>query len=139
MVPGHVTVETLQQLELEWADMANDYDLVLFIDCHVSEIEDWTKITVIESGYEVGAISHHVTPTTLLGICQILHKRSPEGILFSVKGTDFNFGTELSEKTKQAADEIVVDILSLVKTGEMPRKQGFPPTCYRRILQGVKG
>lgn len=139
LVPDYVAIETLQQLEIEWADTAKSFDLVIFIDCHVSNIEDWTKITMIEPGYEVGAISHHLTPMTLLGLCQFLHHHAPQGLLFSVKGTDFNFGMELSNQTKQAADEIIVDILALVKTGELPRKQGFPPPCYRRILQGTKG
>ena len=111
-VPDNVVLDTVHQLEIEQVDLIQDYDLVIFVDAHVSEIDDWKCRTELEALYEVGAISHHFTPGSLLSLCQFLHKKAPRGILYSIKGIDFNFGEEFSPQTKQAADETVGEIIA---------------------------
>jgi len=49
------------------------------------------RVYELESVYEVGAISYHLTPVNLLGLCRVLYHKIPKEILYSVKGTDFNF------------------------------------------------
>ena len=114
LVPDTVRLETLHQLEIEWAETVKDYDLVIFVDCHISDKDDWKRVMDIEPGYEVSTVSHQLTPADLLGLCSVLYHQVPKGILYSVKGTNFNFGTELSKKTCKVADEVVEEIAKTI-------------------------
>jgi Ni,Fe-hydrogenase maturation factor len=44
----------------------------------------------------------------------MLYDRQPRGILFSIRGHDFNFGTEFSPETAAAATETVERIARLI-------------------------
>jgi hydrogenase maturation protease len=109
-----VELQTVHQLEIELADEISGDDLVIFVDTHVSEEEDWKRITHLEPGYEMGVVTHHLTPATLIGLTKALYQKEPQGVLFSVKGTDFNFGEKLSANTQKYADEVVEDILKYI-------------------------
>jgi len=109
-----VELQTVHQLEIELADEISHDELVIFVDAHVSEEEDWKRITPLEPGYEMGVVTHHLTPTSLIGLTKALYNKEPQGILFSVKGTDFNFGENLSPQTQKYADEVIEDILKYI-------------------------
>ena len=55
-----------------------------------------------------------MTPGDILGLAQTLYGRAPRGVLFSIRGHDFNFGTELSPATHAAGQEVVEQISQLM-------------------------
>jgi len=59
-------------------------------------------------------VAHYLTPSDLLALAQTLFGRAPRGVLFSIRGSDFNFGTTLSPATERAAGEVVSQIEGLL-------------------------
>ena len=112
-LPG-VTLETAHQLEVDFAEIIRDYDQVIFVDAAIPEsLEPWWTAEV-EPGFRSHAVAHFLTPGDVLGLCQTLYGQAPRGVMFSIRGHDFNFGMDLSPETRQAADEVVLRVAALV-------------------------
>ncbi len=109
-LPG-VTLETAHQLEVDHADVIRDYDEVLFVDAAIPESPEpwWTE--EVDPGFRSHAVAHFMTPGDVLGLCRALYGKAPRGRLFSIRGHDFNFGTKLSPETREAAMEVVREIV----------------------------
>jgi len=116
-LPG-VTFETAHQLEVDFAETVRDYDRVIFVDAAIPESpRAWWREDVVP-GFQSHAVAHFLTPADVLGLSQTLSGRAPTGVLFSIRGHDFNFGTALSPATQQAAREVVTEIAALLQTKE---------------------
>jgi hydrogenase maturation protease len=116
-LPG-VALETAQQLDLDFADLVQDHDRVIFVDAAVPEFpESWTR-TDVTPGFQPHAVAHYLTPADVLGLSQTLHGRTPRGILFSIRGRNFDFGTALTPEVEAAAQEVVQQIAELVRRGK---------------------
>jgi len=104
-LPG-VTLETAHQLEVDFAETVCDYDQVIFVDAAIPESAEpwWTE--EVEPGFKSHAVAHFMTPGDVLGLCRTLYGKTPRGRLFSIRGSDFNFGMELSPETRQSALEV---------------------------------
>ena len=104
----------LQQLAPELAATLQQYDLVVFVDASVQEAEP-VRVERVSPGYALAAISHHMTPGSLLALTQQLYGRAPEGLLVSVQGHNFDFGDELSAATALAVPEAVERIVTTIR------------------------
>ncbi|NQU11798.1 hydrogenase maturation protease [bacterium] len=114
-LPG-LTIETAFQLEVDSAELVHGYDLVIFVDAAVPEAPaPWTR-TEVRPGFRSHAVAHFLTPADVLGLCQSLYGPPPRGVLFSIRGQDFDFGERLSPATETAADEVVEEITALVNS-----------------------
>jgi hydrogenase maturation protease len=112
-LPG-VTLETAHQLEVDFAETVQGYDLVIFVDAAVPETPaPWTRTEVTPS-FGSHAVAHYLTPADVLGLCQSLYGPPPRGLLFSIRGADFHFGMTLSPATELAARAVVREITALV-------------------------
>jgi len=115
-LPG-VTTETAQQLDVDFADIVRNHDLVIFVDAAVPEFPTpWTR-TDVTPGFQPHAVAHYLTPADVLGLSQTLHGSAPRGVLFSIRGRDFNFGTTLSPEVEQVAREVVKQIAEIIHSG----------------------
>jgi hydrogenase maturation protease len=104
------TLETAHQLEVDFAEIVRDYDQVIFVDAAIPESPaPWTRADVVP-GFQSHAVAHFLTPGDVLGLCRTLYGCAPGGVLFSIRGHDFNFGMDLSPATRQAALEVVREI-----------------------------
>ena len=112
-LPG-VTLETAHQLEVDFAEVVRDYDQVVFVDAAIPESPEPWCTSEVQPGFRSHAVAHFMAPGDILGLCQTLYGRTPRGVLFSIRGHDFNFGTTLSPETRQAACEVVRRITALV-------------------------
>lgn len=109
-----VTLARAHQLEIDWAEDVRDYDQVIFVDASIPEsVSPWSCEEVIP-GFTSHAVAHFLTPGDVLGLCDRLYGHAPTGVLFSIRGHDFNFGTVLSPETKRAAGEVVRRIAPLL-------------------------
>jgi hydrogenase maturation protease len=114
-----VTLETAQQLDVDFADLVHDHDRVIFVDAAVPEFpQPWTR-TEVTPCFQPHAVAHYLTPADVLGLSQTLHGRAPSGILFSIRGRDFDFGTTLTPEVEQTAREVVKQIAGLVCGGSV--------------------
>jgi len=108
-----VALETAHQLEVDHADKVRDHETVIFVDAAIPESSEPWWTTEVEPGFRSHAVAHFLTPGDVLGLCQTLYGKTPRGRLFSIRGQNFDFGTELSPATRQAALEVVRAIATL--------------------------
>ncbi|MGQ9683999.1 MAG: hydrogenase maturation protease [Anaerolineae bacterium] len=107
-----------QQMVPELAATLAEYDVAVFVDAALPDMEETVRVAEVPAVYQTGAISHHMEPGTLLALCRQLYGRSPRGYLVSIRGLDFNFGETLSPQTAAAVPEAVERILELLTSRE---------------------
>ena len=106
------------QLSVEMIEDIKDRQVVIFVDAHVSEEDDWIRISEVQPDSKLGLTAHIVSPSNLLSICQSIYNKYPKAYLYSVKGVNFDFGEELSEQTRKSADEAIKLLSDLVDSSE---------------------
>ncbi|MFP3895460.1 MAG: hypothetical protein ACLFV5_01295 [Anaerolineales bacterium] len=113
----------VHQLAPELAELAAQYDAVIFIDAHVAAA-DWEPVAwqEISPAYQAGIVSHHLKPSVVLALSHSLYGGHPKGYTLSVLGHDFDFGEELSSNTLPLAQEAVFFLLGLIQS------EGLAPT-----------
>jgi hydrogenase maturation protease len=116
-LPG-VAFETAHQLEVDFAETVRDYDRVFFVDAAIPESPAPWRREEVTPGFQSHAVAHYMTPSDILGLSRTLYGAAPRGVLFSIRGHDFNFGTKLSPATRQAAEEVVQEIIALLRQSE---------------------
>jgi len=104
---GGAKVDTIfvHQLGPELADVVKDYTFVVFVDAHTGVHEEDIRVESIYPSYVSSAFSHHLEPAAILALAGMLYGQTPEAVAVSVRGYDFQFGTELSERTRDLAFE----------------------------------
>ncbi len=95
------------QLTPEMAEEIAAYDRVCFVDAHTGNIPVPVRMIAVESEFQRSPFTHHLTPQTLLSMCKTLHGKAPEAVLVSVRGYQFEFERELSERTSALLPEAV--------------------------------
>jgi len=109
-----VELETAHQLEVEAAETISRFDAVIFVDAAIPEAPESIQRSEVTPGFRSRAVAHYLTPADVLALCQTLYQRQPKAVLFSIRGRDFNFGTELSPEVEAAAREAVKQIVELL-------------------------
>ena len=114
-LPG-VEVQTVHQLDIDLAETIQDFDVVIFVDAAVLQTPHAVTRTDVTPDLQSNAIVHSLRPSDLLGLAISLFGRSPRGLLFSIRGCDFNFGTTLTPEVEQAAHEVVKQIIEIIRS-----------------------
>lgn len=109
-----VTFQTAHQLEVDFAEDVREFDRVVFVDAAIPESAYAWRTEEVVPGFQSHAVAHFMTPADILGLSRTLYGRAPTGVLFSIRGRDFNFGTELSPETRAAAHEVIDRIQALL-------------------------
>lgn len=119
-------LEAAHQLDLTLAETMREYDLVVFVDARISDDpEAWSMEDVVPAVRDRG-VTHFVAPGDLLGLCQVLYGAAPRGVLFAIRGTDFDFGEGLSEETRRSALQVADRIEALVMEDGRAMIRGAP-------------
>lgn len=116
-VAGNVDLVFQRQLTPEMAELLADYDLVVFVDAHTGAFAEELRVAEIVAAYQPQALTHHLSPETLLALTQTMYGHSPAGFLYSGRGYAFDFTNELSDRTRDLADQIIERILVLIGEG----------------------
>ncbi len=116
---GHeLDMVLVQQLVPELSEFLAEYDLICFVDAHTGshpEAQLWESLKSVETA---SAFTHHMTPSTLLLLSQVLYDKTPQGALLSLRGHQFGFGLDLSQETAQEVEPAAQRILRwMVKAG----------------------
>jgi hydrogenase maturation protease len=126
----NVELLTSHQLDVDHAELITGFDEVIFVDAAVSQSPLPIARTVVQPGFRSHAVAHYLTPSDLLALAQTLFGRAPRGILFSIRGSDFNFGTTLSPTTERAACDVVHQIKDLLSTPGQPEAGRMEPAAH---------
>jgi hydrogenase maturation protease len=110
-----VDVRVLHQLLPELAAPIAAADLVIFIDAAVDVDADETlRVQHIQPASESAPHDTHIsTPTGLLAMARDLFHALPRAMLVSIPAENFNFGANLSARTKRGIDEITRRIAAI--------------------------
>jgi hypothetical protein len=90
--------------------MAEDvarYPYVCFIDAHTGSIPEPVRLIAVESEFQNSPFTHHLTPQSLMSMCEALYGKRPEAALLSVLGNRFLFTRELSRETAALVPQAV--------------------------------
>lgn len=104
------------QLTPEMAEDISTYDYVCFVDAHTGNIPEVVRMIEVESEFQRSPFTHHLTPQSLLSMCEALYGKKPEAALLSVLGHRFLFTRQLSEETAALVSEAVDLIWNWLKT-----------------------
>jgi hydrogenase maturation protease len=95
------------QLTPEMAEEIAAYERVCFVDAHTGVIPQEVQMVPVESEFQRSPFTHHLTPQSLLSMCETLYHKKPEAALISVRGYHFGFERELSAETGALVPEAV--------------------------------
>ena len=95
------------QLTPEMAEDISQYDHVCFVDAHTGNIREPVRLIDVESEFQRSSFTHHLTPQSLVSMCENIYGKSPESVLLSVLGHRFLFTRQLSEETAALVPEAV--------------------------------
>lgn len=98
------------QLMPEQAESLKNFDHACFIDAHTGAVQEevhWKEITPL---FQSSPLTHHLTPESLLAVTHSIYNKSPSSVLLSVRGYEFQFSEELSQRTANLVPLAVVMI-----------------------------
>jgi hydrogenase maturation protease len=112
---GEVDSIVVHQLVPEFAQLLGPYDLAIFVDAHLGDGTEPLQEAPITPSLQMSSVSHLLHPGTLLELARRLHGRAPEGVLLSLKGSDFDFGDGLSPETARLVPRALLRIWALIE------------------------
>jgi hydrogenase maturation protease len=95
------------QLTPEMAEEIAAYEYVCFVDAHTGNIPEPVRLINVESDFQRSPFTHHLTPQSLISICETLYGNKPDTALLSVRGYQFLFSRQLSEDTSALVPQAV--------------------------------
>jgi hydrogenase maturation protease len=95
------------QLTPEMAEDIAAYQYICFVDAHTGNIPEQVRLIDVESDFQRSPFTHHLTPQSLISICETLYGNKPDAALLSVRGYQFLFSRQLSEETQALVPEAV--------------------------------
>lgn len=95
------------QLAPEMAEDIADYMFVCFIDAHTGNIPEPVRLIAVESEFQHSPFTHHLTPQSLMSMCETIYGKRPDAALLSVLGHRFLFTRELSKETAELVPQAV--------------------------------
>lgn len=107
---------TAYQLTPELMEPISQARLVIFIDARVGTMTGKVSWENVEPEIGAGAFTHHVSPATLLGASHDLYGGMPTGILISIIGSDFEYGSELSAELNDMLPDLAEQVENIIRT-----------------------
>jgi hydrogenase maturation protease len=95
------------QLTPEMAEEVAEHKYVCFIDAHTGNIPEPVRLIQVESKFQNSPFTHHLTPQSLLSMCETIYEKRPHAALLSVLGHRFLFTRELSDETAKLVPQAV--------------------------------
>jgi hydrogenase maturation protease len=121
----HVETDANYQPLIEDAAQIAEFDLVLFVDTTVEEEIDDFVVRKLEPAKEIAFTSHHVSPESILAMCEEMYGRIPQAWLIGVRGYGFEYAegfTEGALRNYKRALGFITFLLRLYGEGTMAQK-----------------
>lgn len=120
--PEHPRIDFAFYLQLtpEMAEDISAYEYVCFIDAHTGSIPEPVRLIEVESEFQASPFTHHLTPQSLLSMCETIYRKKPDAALLSVLGQRFLFTRQLSEETAALVPEAVESIWDWMNARGIP-------------------
>ena len=105
------------QLNIEDALEISNYDLVVFVDASVEEIEDFC-ISKVDASTKVTFTTHAASPGYVVGLCKKMYNKAPVTLLLHIKGYEWKLDEGLTEKAKQNLEKAIIYFKEKLSTPE---------------------
>jgi len=105
------------QLNIEDALEISNYDLVIFVDASVEEIEDFC-ISKVDASTKVTFTTHAASPGYVVGLCKKMYNKAPVTLLLHIKGYEWKLDEGLTEKAKQNLEKAIIYFKEKLSTPE---------------------
>ena len=116
-LPG-VTTETDYQLNVEHAADLAGYDVVIFADADVSDVEPFRFERIRPAAETLSFSTHSVSPKAVLAMARDMFDATPKAYELGIRGYEFNeFGERLSDNARSNLDAAVTFIAGVVQDG----------------------
>jgi hydrogenase maturation protease len=107
---NYVFFDANYQLNIEDALTISKYDMVIFVDASVEEIES-VQLTRVVASQKTEFTMHAMAPAFILHLCQTLYGKFPYTYLLHIKGYEFDFLGDIS----QSAEKNLAEGIDLLK------------------------
>jgi hydrogenase maturation protease len=108
------------QLTPEMAEDIQGYEYVCFVDAHTGNIPEPVRLIDVESEFQASPFTHHLTPQSLVSMCETLYGKKPDATLLSVLGHRFLFSRQLSKETARLIPQTIELIWDWINTRGIP-------------------
>jgi hydrogenase maturation protease len=95
------------QLTPEIAEEIAAYEYVCFVDAHTGSIPEPVRLIGVDADFQRSPFTHHLTPQSLISICETIYNKKPDAALLSVRGYRFLFTRQLSQETAELVPQAV--------------------------------
>ena len=102
-----IDADSNYQLNIEDAYALNEYDVVIYADASIEDIDSFI-LDKIEPQLNTNFSMHSVSPAFVIGVCKELYNEIPDSYLLHIKGYEWEFMTDMSEKAKRNLEEASV-------------------------------
>ncbi len=115
---GHNSLEIDQnyQLNIEDASRIMDFDLVVFVDASVEDIESYL-LEEVTPDLKTEFTMHSVSTSFVLGLCMEMSDTHPQVFQLHIKGYEFEFMKEMTGKAREnlnAAEDYLKNFLQKI-------------------------
>lgn len=110
----NITIDQNYQLNIEDANYITDYDLVIFLDASVKEIES-VLIEPVVPNLKTDFSMHSVSPAFVLGLSQQIFNKAPDTYQIHIRGYKYDFMEPLSEEAKKNLELAFLETISFLK------------------------
>lgn len=110
----NITIDQNYQLNIEDANYITDYDLVIFLDASVKEIES-VLIEPVVPNLKTDFSMHSVSPSFVLGLSQQIFNKAPDTYQIHIRGYKYDFMEPLSEEAKKNLELAFLETISFLK------------------------
>jgi len=93
-----VDTEYRYQLQIEDAELAANYSMVIFADATKEQVDDGFYLKNCKVSKAYGMSTHAVHPETIVGLTNNLYHKYPEVFIFGIQGYHWELKEGLSEK-----------------------------------------
>jgi hydrogenase maturation protease len=95
-----IEVDQNYQLNIEDASKIMDFDLVIFVDASVENIDSY-KLEEVTPDMKTEFSMHSVSPSFVFGLCREISDASPKVYQLHIKGHEFEFMKEMSHAARE--------------------------------------
>jgi hydrogenase maturation protease len=98
--PQQIDTDQNYQLNIEDADKISQYDIVIFCDASMEDI-DPIKLEEVLPDLTTDFSMHSVVPSFVLGVCQQLFNKYPKSFQLHIKGYSWEFMHDITFKAEE--------------------------------------
>ena len=114
----NVTLDSNFQLNIEDADNIRDKDVVVFVDASIEDIDNF-RLDIVEPSEGRSEFSmHSASPAYVLALCTKLYNKHPETYILQIKGYEWEFQEELSDRAAINLELALAFLKDRIKSGE---------------------